>query len=356
MRKPPFSRPRIGMRQSVVPILLLAAVLGLSGCSPSSGEPSVSSAAGGPQTAPAASGRQEGAQAPGPAARPGSGGPGSGAGTGGGPQGGGAGTPGAGVRGNGAPPVATAAEQTRSRSIQVGGRLEPRTRIVHTIPVAGLVRSIPVRPGTRVRQGETLLTVERNEIGQVFRPVPLPARIDGIVAEVTVQTDEEVRAGDPAVTLIGTGGFTLEARISDKDAFRVSPDQAVTAHTPDGTMLQGRLAVRSQEPDYQTGLFSLTFEFPASRDAFVGQFLLVQLPTETRRSIFVPREAVDRRYGRFFVWVIDPQDQVLRRREVTLGDPIGDEIPVVSGLASGERYLTRLTGREREGAPAPGSR
>jgi hypothetical protein len=51
----------------------------------------------------------------------------------------------------------------------------------------------------------------------------------------------------------------------------------------------------------------------------------------------------------------DPE-AVLRRREVSLGDVFGDEVLVVDGLAPGELYLTRLSGRERDGAPVPSSR
>lgn len=254
------------------------------------------------------------------------------------------------------PATEEAAEVTLSRMIEVGGRLKPKTSIVHTSPAEGLIRDLSVAPGSRVTAGDLLFNVDRNEAGVTFRPVPLRARIDGTVSTVAVEAEQEVANGEAAVTIIGNDGFRLEARISDKDAFTVAPGQRVTAHTADGTALTGRLLRRSPEPDYATGLFTLTFEFPPAPNAFTGAFVLVDLPAESLTGIFVPDGAVDRRYGRSFVWVAEGEEGILERREVTLGDSIRDRILVTEGLSAGERFLPRLSGREREGAPAGGGR
>jgi multidrug efflux pump subunit AcrA (membrane-fusion protein) len=240
--------------------------------------------------------------------------------------------------------------------IQVGGRLKPRTSIVHTPSAAGFISELNVRPGDRVAAGSVLFTVDRNEAGQTFRPVPVNARIDGLVSAVDIEPEQQVQSGGAGVTVIGTDGYTLEARISDKDAFNVALGQTVQAHTSAGAVLTGRLSLRSPEPDYATGLFRLTFNFPASRDAFAGVFVLVDLPAETFSGVFVPTGAIDRRYGRSFIWIVDEGTGLLSRREVSVGASLGDETLIRDGLKEGMRFLTRLTGREREGAPVPGGR
>ena len=250
----------------------------------------------------------------------------------------------------------TAAVERRSRVIQVAGRLKPRTSILHTAPADGLVQGLMVSPGDRVRAGTLLFSVDRNEVGVSFRPVPEFARISGLVSEVNISNEEEVSEEDPGVTLIGLDGFTLEAKISDNDAFTVAAGQSVKAHTRDGAEIQGTLARRSPEPDYATGLFELTFEFPPDPAAFVGAFVLIDLPTEITEGFFVPRGAIDRRYGRNFLWIVEGTESTLQRREVILGTSIGDEILVSEGLSAGERYLKRLSGREREGSAASGGR
>ncbi len=250
-------------------------------------------------------------------------------------------------------PTETARLESRSRTIQVAGRLRPGTRISHEVPVAGIVRRVAVAPGDRADSGSPLFTVEREEVGRTFRPIVVTSRLGGIVSEVLVKEAEQVRPGDAGVLIVGDNGYLLEAKVSDKDAFLLSLGQEVTGHTREGAELTGTLTRRSQEPDYETGLFSVDFRFPPETSAGIGAFVIVELPTEIVSGFFVPRNAIDRRYGRYYLWAVDKTEDVLRRQEVALGEAIGDSVVITAGLADGERYLSRLTGREREGAPAP---
>jgi multidrug efflux pump subunit AcrA (membrane-fusion protein) len=243
--------------------------------------------------------------------------------------------------------------ESRSRTVEVAGRLEPESRISHNAPIAGIVRRVEVEPGARVSTGKVLFTIERDEVGRTYRPVPVAARVGGVVSEVLLQPEQQVRAGDAGVVVVGRDGYVLEAQISDKDAGAVAVGQVVSARSSTGARVQGRLAVRSQEPDYETGLFSLTFRFPNTDGVGIGSFLVVELPTRTTQGVFVPRDAVDRRYGRYFLWVVDEAEGVIRRQEATLGEIIGEEVLVEDGLEPGMRYLLELTGAEREGDPAP---
>ncbi len=270
-------------------------------------------------------------------------------GPGGRPGGGGTATGGAATGGS---PIAVAQVSEQYHSIMVGGRLEPESRIVHKISTGGFVQSISVREGQLVEAGQELLSVKRkDDVMELYKPVPLTARISGRVSEVLVQPEAEVGTGDPAVVILGTQSYVLQANVSDKDAFRIDVGQQVTGRTTEGTAIRGVLRTRSQEPDYSTGLFELTFQFPDSQRVAIGEFVLIDLPIDRVRGLFVPRDAAVRRYGRFYLWIVN-ESQVLEARAVTLGPVFGDLVLISEGLKPGERYLRRLTGREREGAPA----
>ena len=224
----------------------------------------------------------------------------------------------------GGSPVAVAEISEQSHIITVGGRLEPQTRIVHKISTGGFVQSVNIRPGQLVGVGEELLSVKRkDDVMELYKPVPLTARIAGRVSDVLVQAEAEVSAGEPAVVVLGTQGYLLEANVSDKDAFLIDIGQRVTGNTAGGAKISGVLSNRSQEPDYNTGLFELTFQFPNSQRTDVGEFVLIDLPIDRVRGIFVPREVVVRRYGKYFLWIVN-ESQVLEAREVSLGDVFGD--------------------------------
>jgi len=266
------------------------------------------------------------------------------------------------VSGGGPPGSARGAGQSlvaefgvRSRSTLVGGRLEPRSRISHAPPFSGYVREIYVQTGDRVDVGTELYLMERDEIGRGFRPVVVSARIDGRVSVVDLEVEQLVSQNSTGVTVLNDSEYHLDARISDKDAFHVEVGRIVQAEAANGRRVEGKLVQRSQEPDYESGLFTLRFRFPAGESLSIGSFLLIELPTEQLSGFFVPRAAVERRLGRHFLWVIDEGTEELQLREVQVGESVGNETQVLDGIERGELFLARLTGREREGAPA-GSR
>jgi multidrug efflux pump subunit AcrA (membrane-fusion protein) len=231
----------------------------------------------------------------------------------------------------------------------VGGRIEPKSRVIHQIDSAGYVESILVEVGDLVETGQALLSVTRkDDVLNLYKPAVMTARISGRVSDILVQLEDEVNAGEEAVVIIGTGGYILEAYVSDKDAFRIDPGQNITARTTGGKTIRGTLISRSPEPDYTTGLFQLTFAFPNNQQIYTGEFVLIDLPIDRTRGVFVRRDQVVRRYGKYFIWVVS-EEMTLEAREVVLGAAFGDLVLIETGLEAGETYLSRLTGREKEG-------
>lgn len=255
------------------------------------------------------------------------------------------------------PAVAVAQLSEQFRTISVGGRLQPKSRIVHLTPKGGYVSAVAVEEGRLIEEGQSLFSIRRkDDVLNIYKPSVVTARISGWVSEVLIQDEDEVQEGMPAVVIIGTGGYILEANISDKDSFKIRIGQKVSALTSGGNMIKGVLVSRSKEPDYKTGLFTLTFHFSNYRRVYVGEFVVVDLPVDRVEGVFVRRDQVVRRYGKYYIWVVNG-DRVLEAREIVLGPVYGDLVKIDRGLEIGEKYLARLTGREKEGAKvdAPGT-
>ena len=254
-------------------------------------------------------------------------------------------------------PVAVAEISEQYRAISVGGRLQPRSRIVHLTSKSGYVSAVTVVEGKLVEEGQSLFSIRRkDDVLNIYKPSVVYARISGWVSEVLIQVEDEVQEGRPAVVIIGTDGYALESNISDKDSFKVRIGQKVTALTAGGIEIIGTLVNRSKEPDYKTGLFLLTFHFSNNRRVYVGEFVVIDLPVDKVKGVFIRRDQVVRRYGKYFIWIVNG-DQELEAREVLLGPTYGDLVMIDKGLETGEKYLARLTGREKEGAKinAPGA-
>jgi multidrug efflux pump subunit AcrA (membrane-fusion protein) len=248
--------------------------------------------------------------------------------------------------------MAIASPRDKSLTISVAGRLEPLRRISHSLSVGGFVETVHVKLGDRVREGQALVTITRDAPGDSYRPVVLTSRIDGRVAELALSPGAEARAGAAAVTVLDDSAYLLRVALSDRDAHRVAslagPD--ILARSADGARLSGRVLSVSTEPDYATGLFSATIRVAAQDGARIGLAVFMDLPVAALRGIFIRSELLVRRFGRSLAWVLDADDTV-RVAPLVLGNAFGDEYLVSSGLASGTRYLTRLSGKEREGMP-----
>lgn len=246
-------------------------------------------------------------------------------------------------------PVATAALETRSHVISVAGRLRPRSRIEHSIPTAGFIDEIRAQEGDRIQAGDTLVTVRRRDDAlELYEPSPVMSRVTGRITEISVQEEQEVQAGERAAVILGTDGFLVEAVVSDKDAFRVTVGQSVPARTAEGTTLTATVASRSQEPDYETGLYDLVFEIAPTDEVRLGAFLVIELPIDRVEGVFVPRDAIVRRFGRDTVWTVT-EDNELAAQPVELGAAFDDLVHVREGLNEGTRYIAAPTGDERDG-------
>lgn len=249
--------------------------------------------------------------------------------------------------------VGTAEISERAVTTTAAGRLRPEAAVSHPAATAGVVTSVSAAVGRSVRAGAQLFTVEREDAVGRFVPHVVRARIDGVVAEVLVRENNEIRAGENGVTIIDTSALVLTALVSDKDAFRLRVGTEVEGAVVGGSAVRGTLASLTPEPDYQTGLFTITVRFPAASGVHAGQFVTVELPVETERGIFLRQDQLFRRYGRFFVWIVT-EENTLQSREVVTGQAYGEMILIREGLAPGDRYLRELTGRERDGMPAAG--
>jgi multidrug efflux pump subunit AcrA (membrane-fusion protein) len=236
----------------------------------------------------------------------------------------------------------------RANSISVAGRLEPRSRIVHNASVSGTVGELFVDIGDKVQTGDHLFRIDRNDIGQSFKPVYVDSKISGIVSEIDIQLYSDINAGSSGATIVATDSYIARAVISDKDAFKVKVGQRVVGTNPEGLTIRGTLIGRSQEPDYNTGLFSLKFEFSKKEGFYIGSFILIKLSTDQIEGIFISRDLLVRRYGKYFLWLLDSENK-LTAREVKSGIVFGNDIQIISGLNPGESYLSGITGKETEG-------
>ena len=181
-----------------------------------------------------------------------------------------------------------------------------------TAPADGVVGDIPVRVGMHVTTDTVLTTVDRNQAMEVYVQVPL-------------ERSRDLRLGLP-LTLTDSSG----AKLADTTVSFISPNVDGTTQT---VLVKGRV----------TGTGTLR----------AAQFVRARVLWGTSRGLVVPLLSIVRINGQPFVFLAEEQNGhlVARQQLVQLGDVIGNNVQVLSGLTAGQRFVESGVQRLFDGAP-----
>jgi RND family efflux transporter MFP subunit len=180
-------------------------------------------------------------------------------------------------------------------------------------PQAGVVGDIPIREGDRVTPQTVLTTIDDNSALEVYIEVPLDRA-------------PQLRLG-------------LPVQILDLDG-KVVATNPVTFVAP-----------RVEEATQSILVKALLKDAPAAiREQ---QFVKARVVWRTAPGITVPIVAVTRVSGQYFCFVAEQKEGnlVARQRPLQVGEVLGDDYVVVSGLKPGERVVVSGIQKLGDGAP-----
>jgi len=123
---------------------------------------------------------------------------------------------------------------------------------------------------------------------------------------------------------------------------------------PDGSRYpgKGRLNFAASEIDPKLGTQQLRAEFDnANRELVPGEFVRVQIVAGQRENVFlVPQAAVLQTEKGYFVFATDAESKATLR-PIKVGEWVGSDWTVLSGLSAGDRVITDNLLKVRPGAP-----
>ena len=182
-----------------------------------------------------------------------------------------------------------------------------------TSPNSGTVGDVPVNVGDRVTRSTVLTTVDENDVLEVYINVP-------------VSQAPQLKVGLPVRLVDDRGQVLATNRITFVSPTVDTSTQSVLAKA---ALVEGRGQFRSD------------------------QFVRARIVWTEAPGLTVPLTAVSRITGQFFVFVAEKGDQglVARQKGVQLGEIIGNNYVVQSGLQPGEQLIVSGLQKIRDGAP-----
>ncbi len=197
--------------------------------------------------------------------------------------------------------------------------------------------------GAQVAQSRASLTAA--QVSREYATISAP--FDGVVTRRLMDPGDLASPGAP-ILQIESRPLLFTATIPASQAAALKPGMTadITIEALD-TRWTARLREVTPSADPQTHTLTARYELPGLSAAVSGLYGRVRIPRGTRYALVAPASAVWEEQGLHMVWVVD--NDVVRLRMVTVGQPHGERIEVTTGLKPGDVIVASGKGRLSEG-------
>jgi len=298
-----------------------------------------------------------------------------------------------------AAPVRVAVVETApaAESLRAVGVVAPADEVRLSFKSGGVVRTIEVQQGERVRAGQLLATLMQDEVAAAVaqaravadqaardlergralladevatreqveglatanavaqaqlrtalfnaRHSRIEAPADGVVLRKLAEPDELVAAGQPVLVVGNTGGgWIVRAALSDRDVVRVQEGLVaeVSLDAFPGRSFTATVTEIAAAADPQTGTYEMKLAVDPAGARFVQGLVAKVVITgdETESVAVVPVTSLLEADGREATVFVVAGSGVARRVAVQTGRLLGERVEVTGGLAPGDRVVT----------------
>lgn len=186
----------------------------------------------------------------------------------------------------------------------------------------------------RIKQAEA--AVAGAQINRGWAEITAP--FSGVVTEKRVEPGNLAAPGMPLATIEQAGSFRFEATVAESLLPSVRVGQAVTVELDAlGKSFPARVSEIVPSVDAASRAFTVKADLPGAAGLRSGLFGRAVFALGKRSILAVPAGAAAQQGQVQSVLVV--QDGVARARLVTLGEKLGGQVEVLSGLAAGEKVI-----------------
>lgn len=181
-------------------------------------------------------------------------------------------------------------------------------------------------------------------VGSANASYTVSAPLSGYVTKVNKSIGEQVQPGEAILEISNLDTVWVEAPIFERDLSRLAGNVSATFTTPayPDQEFKGVVLDIGAVVDEQTRASKVIFQLPnGGRALRLGMQANVRLDAgEQVTAMMIPKEAILEHEGKKIVYVLLSGEE-FERREVVVGDEMGNKVAVLSGLTKGERVVTQ---------------
>ena len=176
----------------------------------------------------------------------------------------------------------------------------------------------------------------------------LIAPFAGAIAKISIEKQQIIQAGKPAITLLGKAGLeavfnlpsSIVARVKRKE--EASRDSYLILNVAPDREIPIRFKEAALEADAASQTYAVTFAFDKPEDLNIlpGMNAVVWLKDPSKpainNKILIPLTSIAVDGEQKYVWVLDKNTMLVARRDITIEADVGERAGVSSGLQVGE--------------------
>ena len=200
----------------------------------------------------------------------------------------------------------------------------------------------------RSQEGEARAAESEARTMQGYTRIHAP--FDGVVTERKVDPGAMATPGSPLLTIEKTGALRLEVSVDESllSFVHAGASIPVTIDTLGSQPVAGKITQIVPTADTGSRSFLVKIDLPAAPGLHSGMYGHAQLARGAKDVLTVPRTAVIAHGAMQYVYVIG-QNHIAELRYISIGNPYGSEIEVLSGLSAGETVIDSPGEREFSG-------
>lgn len=226
-------------------------------------------------------------------------------------------------------------------TISYVGDIEAKERIEVYPRVSGKIIKKNVVEGDRIKKGQTIALIDRDEPGFKFEPAPVDSLLAGTVGRVYVDFGAKVTPQTPIALIVDMDRVKVKIDVVERDLPKITIGQEaqIKVDAYPEKVFTGKIWKISPVVD------------PISRKAPAeilvsnpkhllrpGMFARVVIIIKTHKNtLFLPHKAVLKQNGEKIVFVVQDSRAILKRVETGLSDE--ESVEIISGLNEGEMII-----------------
>jgi membrane fusion protein (multidrug efflux system) len=237
-------------------------------------------------------------------------------------------------------------------TIDYVGNIKARDEAVIYPKVSGKIIEKVKQEGDLVNKGETIVYIDRDEVGLTFERAPVESSLKGVVGRVYVDIGQNVNNLTPIALVVNMDKVKIDLDVPEKYLSRVSLGQKakinVDAYPEENFMGEVTKITPVVDLINRASPIEITVDNPGHL-LKSGMFAKVSLIIQERKAVpIILKEAIMGKEPELYTYVIENKKAVLRK--ISLGIRQGPYYEVKQGLREGDPVV--IVGQQRlyEGA------